>query len=165
MKCPECQNELSDTAKFCGKCGAFMKSGGWSGQASESLAPPPPFREPAPWSPGIEREALPANSPQPASEMTSDRFIQQAVPPPSSPGPFEPIVIRIERRHVAARGVITFSNFIGWLCVISLVLLPVGLLILLQGHLCLSMFETEENTRAQLALLQRECLRVRIIDQ
>lgn len=69
----------------------------------------------------------------------------------------------VESRHVAAKGLITFSNFIGWVCVISIILLPVGLMILLQGHFTLAVFETEENTRATLKLLESEYIKVKNI--
>lgn len=67
----------------------------------------------------------------------------------------------VETRHVAARGLIKFNNVIGWICVISILLLPIGLIMLVQGHLCLALIETEENTRSVVDLLSREYIKVK----
>ena len=69
----------------------------------------------------------------------------------------------LEPRHVAARGLIKFNNAVGWICVVTIILLPVGLLMLVSGHLCLAQIETEENTRGLMEFFQREYVRVKSV--
>lgn len=70
----------------------------------------------------------------------------------------------IEHRHTAAWGLIKFSNFVGWVLVVTIMFSPIGLMLLIQGHPALAAFETEENTRAMLQLLQQEYIRVKSMD-
>jgi hypothetical protein len=49
---------------------------------------------------------------------------------------------------------------VGWGCVVSIMLLPLGSLMLVRGHPCLAQMETEEKTRGLKECVQRESVRV-----
>jgi hypothetical protein len=60
----------------------------------------------------------------------------------------------ISKRHKAIRIVSRIGNFVGWLLVISILFLPIGITLLYLGHLTLASLETEQNTRETVTLLQ-----------
>lgn len=53
----------------------------------------------------------------------------------------------LSTRHKSVRFLAHFSNVIGWIFVISIIGIPIGLSLLLFGHMALASIETEHNTR------------------
>jgi hypothetical protein len=62
---------------------------------------------------------------------------------------------QIDNRHSSIKVIAKINNFIGWICVISIILSPLGLIILIQGHLILAIIEVEHNTRSTNHLTQK----------
>ena len=60
----------------------------------------------------------------------------------------------VEKRHTAVHVLVKINNFFGWLFTVLIVTAPIGLAMLLYGHLILMQRETEENTREIVTILR-----------
>ncbi|TSA27202.1 zinc ribbon domain-containing protein [bacterium] len=62
--------------------------------------------------------------------------------------------ILIRKRHKTIRELVRFGNFIGWVLIITIIFIPLGLPLLFMGHLVLANLEIEHNTRETATLLR-----------
>jgi len=62
--------------------------------------------------------------------------------------------VLIRKRHKTIRGLVRFGNFIGWVLIITIIFIPLGLPLLFMGHLVLANLEIEHNTRETATLLR-----------
>ena len=67
MKCPNCGNELSDTAKFCTSCGTSIPEAAPAAEAQPAVEPEAPAAEPEA-APAPEAPAAEAPAEAPAAE-------------------------------------------------------------------------------------------------
>lgn len=58
-------------------------------------------------------------------------------------------------RHNSVKFLARFANLIGWIFVISIIGIPIGVSLLLFGHMALAAIETEHNTRVSADYLKQ----------